>query len=190
LSYWTLFSNHGHVLVCLSRDPEARLRDVAADVGITERAVQKIVRDLQDAGMLSVTKSGRRNRYRINHRQTLRHELEDKCTLKDLLNVVNKAQQLDAGTGKDVVKRRVDPAPEVSRRRPGLTRSTEPAVDAREGVSKTAGEKFPVGASKTPTSAGNEKGASNRDEANTSRREKRDKPKIATKTDTQQGSLF
>ena len=43
MSNWTLFSNHGHVLVCLSRDSEVRLRDVAADVGITERAVQKIV---------------------------------------------------------------------------------------------------------------------------------------------------
>ncbi|NNL00312.1 MAG: winged helix-turn-helix domain-containing protein, partial [Xanthomonadales bacterium] len=56
MSNWTLFSNHGHVLVCLARDPGARLRDVATAVGITERAVQKIVRDLQDGGMVSVTK--------------------------------------------------------------------------------------------------------------------------------------
>ncbi len=87
---WTLFSNHGHVLFCLSRDPQARLRDVAADVGITERAVQKIVRDLQDAGMVSVTKSGRRNRYRIHQNSSLRHDIEAGCTLKDLLKVVNK----------------------------------------------------------------------------------------------------
>ena len=57
MSNWTLFSNHGLVLFCLARDPEARLRDVATDVGITERAVQKIVRDLQDGGMISITKS-------------------------------------------------------------------------------------------------------------------------------------
>ena len=49
------------------------LRDVAAEVGITERAVQKIVRDLQDAGFLTVTKQGRCNRYRINKRRSLRH---------------------------------------------------------------------------------------------------------------------
>jgi predicted transcriptional regulator len=90
MSNWTLFSNHGHVLVCLSRDSEVRLRDVAADVGITERAVQKIVRDLQDGGMVSVTKNGRRNSYYIHKNQSLRHKLEAACTLKDLIKIVNK----------------------------------------------------------------------------------------------------
>jgi len=90
MSNWTLFSNHGHVLFCLARDSEARLRDVAADVGITERAVQKIVRDLQDGDMVSVTKKGRRNRYRIHKKQPLRHELEARCTLSGLIGVVIK----------------------------------------------------------------------------------------------------
>lgn len=85
---WTLFSNHGHVLVCLARDSEARLRDVAADVGITERAVQKIVRDLQDSGMITVSKHGRRNRYRIHRRVTMRHDLEAHCTVGGLLRFV------------------------------------------------------------------------------------------------------
>lgn len=98
MSNWTLLSNHGHVLVCLSRDPEARLRDVAADVGITERAVQKIVRDLQDGGMISVTKAGRRNSYRVHKKQTLRHQLEAECTLKDLIGVINRSP----GTTPDV----------------------------------------------------------------------------------------
>jgi len=89
MSNWTLFSNHGHVLVCLSRDSKARLRDVAADVGITERAVQKIVRDLQDHGMVSITKHGRRNRYQIHNKKTLRHNLESHCTLGDLVDLVN-----------------------------------------------------------------------------------------------------
>jgi len=89
MSNWTLFSNHGHVLVCLARDSESRLRDVAADVGITERAVQKIVRDLQDEGMVSITKNGRRNRYRIHRQKNLRHDLEAHCTLGDLVNMVN-----------------------------------------------------------------------------------------------------
>lgn len=90
MSNWTLFSNHGHVLFCLARDSEARLRDVATDVGITERAVQKIVRDLQDADMVSVKKHGRRNSYRIHKNTSLRHDLESACTLKDLIKVVNK----------------------------------------------------------------------------------------------------
>lgn len=88
MSNWTIFSNHGHVLVCLARDSEARLRDVADDVGLTERAVQKIVRDLQDNGMISVSKHGRRNRYRIDNDKPLRHDLEAHCTLGALLNLV------------------------------------------------------------------------------------------------------
>jgi len=87
---WTFFSNHGHVLVCLDRDRRARLRDVAAEVGITERAVQKIVRDLQDEGFLSVTKQGRCNRYRINRRKALRHQIESQCTVGKLLSLMTR----------------------------------------------------------------------------------------------------
>jgi hypothetical protein len=88
MSRWTLFSNHGHVLLYLAGDPESRLRDVAAAVGITERAVQKIVRDLQDAAILSVSKQGRRNRYRVNTRKPLRHELESHRTVGDLVDLI------------------------------------------------------------------------------------------------------
>jgi len=86
---WTIFSNHGHVLFYLASDSQARLRDVAAVVGLTERAVQKIVRDLQQSGMLSVSKHGRRNRYRINHTKTLRHDLEAHCKLGPLIKLIN-----------------------------------------------------------------------------------------------------
>lgn len=85
---WTLFSNHGHVLFCLAKNNDARLRDVAATVGITERAVQKIVRELQDAGFVAVTKHGRCNRYRINTRKPLRHAIEADCTVGRLLQAV------------------------------------------------------------------------------------------------------
>ncbi len=92
MSKWTLFSNHGHVLLFLAQDPEVRLRDVAASVGITERAVQKIVRDLQDARMLTVTKHGRRNRYRIHLERNLRHDLESHCTVGQLVELVERGQ--------------------------------------------------------------------------------------------------
>lgn len=82
---WTLFSNHGHVLVSLARNKEARLRDVAEAVGITERAVQKIVRELQQAGFIDISKHGRCNRYEISTRKSLRHELEAQCTVGRLL---------------------------------------------------------------------------------------------------------
>ncbi len=88
MSNWTLFSNHGHVLVCLARDSEARLRDVAAAVGITERAVQKIVRDLQQSDMISVSKHGRRNQYRIHRKAGLRHELEADSNIGGLIDFV------------------------------------------------------------------------------------------------------
>lgn len=90
---WTLFSNHGHVLVCLARDNEARLRNVADAVGITERAVQKIVRELQQAGFISITKHGRCNRYHINTRKTLRHALESRCSVGRLLQVLTAAEK-------------------------------------------------------------------------------------------------
>lgn len=93
---WTFFSNYGHVLVCLAKNREARLRDVADDVGITERAVQKIVRDLQDAGFLTVSKQGRCNRYRINKRKTLRHSLESHTTVGRLLALVLKSPEVPA----------------------------------------------------------------------------------------------
>ncbi len=88
MSNWTIFSNHGHVLFCLAGDSHARLRDVAAAVGLTERAVQKIVRDLQQSGMVSISKHGRRNRYRIDHTKTLRHNLEAHCKLGPLIKLI------------------------------------------------------------------------------------------------------
>jgi len=88
MSNWTIFSNHGHVLVCLAHDSETRLRDVAADVGLTERAVQKIVRDLQESGMITISKHGRRNRYHIDNKKTLRHNLEAHCTLGALVDLI------------------------------------------------------------------------------------------------------
>ena len=121
MSNWTLFSNHGHVLVYLARDPEARLRDVAADVGITERAVQKIVRDLQDGDMISVTKSGRRNCYRIHKKQPLRHKLEAGCNLQDLISMVNRGSGIERPDQAVAHKAEqgVKPGPEPGGSKPG-----------------------------------------------------------------------
>jgi DNA-binding transcriptional ArsR family regulator len=83
--HWTFLSNHGHVLVCLARDPEARLRDVALAVGITERAVQKIVSDLEEAGVVERVRDGRRNRYRLFPDRPLRHPIEAHRTIGALL---------------------------------------------------------------------------------------------------------
>ena len=86
--HWTFLSNHAHVLVCLAQDPDARLRDVALSVGITERAVQKIVSDLEEAGVIVRERAGRRNSYRLNLEVPLRHALESHKTVGILLSLV------------------------------------------------------------------------------------------------------
>ena len=65
-SGWELLSNHGKVLVCLARNPDVRVSEVAELVGIKERAVQRILAELRDDGLVESTRTGRRNRYRIN----------------------------------------------------------------------------------------------------------------------------
>ena len=85
---WTFLSNHTHVLVCLSLNPDQVLREVASQVGITERAVQRIVADLEQAGVLARERDGRRNRYRLNLDARLRHPLEQHCSVGELLESV------------------------------------------------------------------------------------------------------
>ena len=85
---WTFLTNHAHVLFCLAESPSARLRDVADRVGITERAVQRIVSDLHEEGYISIHKEGRRNSYSINERMTLRHPVEEGVCIKDLLGLL------------------------------------------------------------------------------------------------------
>ena len=87
---WTFLSNHAHVLLLIARDPEIRLRDVAVQVGITERAVQRIVADLEEAKYLERERAGRRNRYRIHPELPLRHPVEAHCEVGVLLALILK----------------------------------------------------------------------------------------------------
>ncbi len=82
---WTFLTNHTHVLLCLYRNTEITLREVAVLVGITERMVQKIVAELVEAGYLDVTKIGRRNTYQIAVNKKLRHPLESHRSIGDML---------------------------------------------------------------------------------------------------------
>ncbi|MEO1061381.1 MAG: winged helix-turn-helix domain-containing protein [Actinomycetota bacterium] len=82
---WTFLTNHGHVLVAISRDPELRQRDISELVGITPGAVQKILDDLENDGYIRREKVGRRNRYEIVEGEPLRHPLEDHHTIDELL---------------------------------------------------------------------------------------------------------
>ena len=82
---WTFLTNHTHGLLCLYRNPEITLREVAVLVRITERMVQKIVAELVEADFLEVTKVGRRNTYRITVDKKLRHPLESHRSIGDIL---------------------------------------------------------------------------------------------------------
>ena len=85
MTRWTFLSNHAHVLLCIYRDPTSRLRDVSAEVGITERAAQRIVSELEDEGYLTRERSGRRNEYKLNPEVPLRHPLENSHSVGELL---------------------------------------------------------------------------------------------------------
>jgi len=89
-SGWTFLTNHAHVLLCIAENPDIRLREVADQVGITERAVQRIVAELEEAGYITHDRVGRRNHYEVNPELKLRHPLEDHLAVGALLRVLTK----------------------------------------------------------------------------------------------------
>ena len=87
-SGWTFLSNSSHVLICLASDPTMKMRDVAHRVGITERAVQRLIAELEAAGVIIRTRNGRQNSYEIDYSSPLRHSLESHRTVGDLLRAI------------------------------------------------------------------------------------------------------
>jgi len=85
---WTFLSNHTHVLICIARDPKVRVRDISELVGITERAVLRILSELQECGFIEHERVGRRNHYTVNLEGQLRHPLEEGVALRQLLKGV------------------------------------------------------------------------------------------------------
>jgi predicted transcriptional regulator len=86
---WGFLTNHAHVLLCIAREPRSRTRDIAEQVGITERAAQRILADLITAGYVIRTKVGRRNHYKINPRGELRHPVLRDLLIGPLIEVLN-----------------------------------------------------------------------------------------------------
>jgi len=87
-SSWTFLTNHAHVLAVLHLDPEKVLREVAVEVGITERAVQRIIQDLEEDGFIERERVGRKNHYRILKGERLRHPIEAHRKIGDLLKLI------------------------------------------------------------------------------------------------------
>jgi len=85
---WTFLSNHGRALLCIARDPDARLREIAVDVGITERSAYALVSDLADAGYVTKERDGRRNRYRIEEDLPLPELTDRELAIGEVLGVL------------------------------------------------------------------------------------------------------
>ncbi|CCQ89695.1 putative Transcriptional regulator [Nitrospina gracilis 3/211] len=87
---WTFLTNHAHVLLCLAKNPSERIRDIAVEVGITERAVQRIIGELEADGYLKHHRDGRRNVYQVFSHKPLRHAIEKHREVHDLIRLINK----------------------------------------------------------------------------------------------------
>lgn len=87
-SNWTFLSNHGHVLLCIARDSNVRVREIAQAVGITERAVQRILGELEAAQVIQRTRHGRRTHYEINQELPLRHPIEAQHSVGELMRLI------------------------------------------------------------------------------------------------------
>jgi predicted transcriptional regulator len=85
---WRFLSNHTQVLLCIQRDPNARFRDMAEVVGITERAAQRIVSDLIESGYVESERVGRRNRYRVNTDTAMRHPAQEGHDIGEILRLL------------------------------------------------------------------------------------------------------
>ena len=83
-----MLSNHTQVLLCIQRDPDVRVRDIAQMVGITERAAQRIVADLIDSGYVESDRIGRRNHYRVNTDVAMRHPAQEGHDIGELLRLL------------------------------------------------------------------------------------------------------
>ena len=94
---WDFLTNHAHVLLCVARDPGVRLRDIAADVGITERAAHRILSELVEEGYVVRSREGRRNHYEIKPELSLRHPLVEGREVGDLLNVLLQREEPRSG---------------------------------------------------------------------------------------------
>lgn len=89
---WTFLTNHARVLVQISEDPQVRLRDLSAAIGITERSAQRIVAELEEAEYLTHERVGRRNRYEVSHDVGLRHPHEQDIEVGVLLGLFSNAR--------------------------------------------------------------------------------------------------
>ncbi len=98
---WTFLTNHAHVLLCVANDPGVRISEIADTVGITERAAQRIVADLIEAGYVDRSRNGRRNTYSINPNLPMRHPMDRDHRVGEILAVMRSHNDKSARAGKE-----------------------------------------------------------------------------------------
>jgi DNA-binding MarR family transcriptional regulator len=103
---WTFLTNHTQVLLCIAENVDVRLRDVAEKVGVTERAAQRIVAELVEAGIIDRRRIGRRNHYLVNREAAMRHAAQADHQVGPLLDLL--APQAEAGSPGPAPRSRVD----------------------------------------------------------------------------------
>lgn len=91
---WHFLSNHAHVLISIAVDPDLTVRELAQHIGITERAVIRIIGELDEGGFLERTREGRRNHYEVHLDRPLRHPVEAHCTVGDLVQMHQKEEMV------------------------------------------------------------------------------------------------
>jgi predicted ArsR family transcriptional regulator len=101
---WNFITNHGLVLLYISRNPQCTMRDMAAALGVTERSIQRVLDDLEAEGYITWQRTGKGNIYKINHARGLRHKLIKDSMVGDLLNLLsNKRKQKHQKSGEKIV---------------------------------------------------------------------------------------
>jgi DNA-binding MarR family transcriptional regulator len=112
---WRFVTSHTQVLLCIARNPEIRIRDLADLIGITERAAQRIVADLAEAGYLERTRVGRRNRYTVNAAHKMRHPLQETHEIGELLDLLAPTESAWTLHDSELTKRRAQRADAASK---------------------------------------------------------------------------
>jgi predicted transcriptional regulator len=84
---WTFLSNHGRILIQIAQNPDLKVTEIAATIGITERSTLSILGDLEETGYISVERIGRRNRYTVNPKKKFRHPSEASHSIGELIKI-------------------------------------------------------------------------------------------------------
>lgn len=92
MAHWTFLTNHAQVLLCIARNPRVTAREIAEQIGITERAVQRLLSDLEASGYISHVRNGRKNIYEIHPERPMRHPAQQGHSISELLTLIGDNQ--------------------------------------------------------------------------------------------------